>query len=53
MGNTRYWMSWGADKREDAGGHVVEHDACAGGQGFKLADRPGLEDVEEAERMRG
>ena len=43
----------GADEGEDAGGYVVEHDARAGGEGFELADGPGLEDVEEAEEDEG
>ena len=41
------------EKCEDAGGYVVEHDAGAGGEGFELADGPGLEDVEEAEENEG
>ena len=38
---------------EEAGGDVVEHDAGAFGEGFELADGPGLEDVEEAEEQEG
>ena len=34
---------------EEAGGHVVEHDAGAGGEAFELADGGWFEDVKEAE----
>lgn len=40
-------------KSEEAGGHVVEHDAGAFGELFEEADGPGLEDIEEAEEEEG
>src|SRR5215469_5267800 len=42
-------LQQGADESEDSCRHVVEHDSGAFGEAFEFADRPGLEDVEEAE----